>query len=45
MVGDNLSLDLIKPWANLADSFLDEWFILEKSISIGCPKEINNPKY
>ena len=47
-LGDNPSLDLIhvikKPGATLADSYLDEGFILEKSISVGCPKEKTNPK-
>jgi T-complex protein 1 subunit beta len=47
-LGDNPSLDLIhvikKPGATLADSYLDEGFILEKSISVGCPKEKKNPK-
>ena len=47
-LGENPSLDLIhiikKPGATLADSYLDEGFILEKSISVGCPKEKTNPK-
>ena len=47
-LGDNPSLDLIKvikkPGASLSDSFLAEGFILEKSISVGCPKEKTNPK-
>ena len=47
-LGDNPSLDLIhvikKPGATLSDSYLDEGFILEKSISVGCPKEKKNPK-
>ena len=47
-LGENPSLDLIhvikKPGATLADSYLDEGFILEKSISVGCPKEKINPK-
>ena len=47
-LGDNPSLDLIhvikKPGATLADSYLDDGFILEKSISVGCPKEKTNPK-
>lgn len=47
-LGDNPSLDLIevikKPGGTLADSYLDEGFILEKSISVGCPKEKKNPK-
>ena len=47
-LGENPSLDLIhvikKPGATLADSYLDEGFILEKSISVGCPKEKKNPK-
>ena len=47
-LGDNPSLDLIhvikKPGATLADSYLDDGFILEKSISVGCPKEKINPK-
>ena len=47
-LGENPSLDLIevikKPGGTLADSYLDEGFILEKSISVGCPKEKKNPK-
>ena len=47
-LGDNPSLDLIhvikKPGATLSDSYLDEGFILEKTISVGCPKEKKNPK-
>ena len=47
-LGENPSLDLIhvikKPGATLADSYLDDGFILEKSISVGCPKEKINPK-
>ena len=47
-LGENPSLELIhvikKPGATLADSYLDEGFILEKSISVGCPKEKTNPK-
>ena len=47
-LGENPSLDLIhvikKPGATLADSYLDDGFILEKSISVGCPKEKTNPK-
>jgi len=33
-----------KPGGSLKDSFLDEGFILEKSISTGCPKRKENPK-
>lgn len=33
-----------KPGGTLKDSFLDEGFILEKSISIGCPRRKENPK-
>lgn len=33
-----------KPGASLKDSFLDEGFILEKSISVGCPRRKENPK-
>ena len=47
-IGDNPSLDLIhvikKPGATLADSYLDDGFILEKIISVGCPKEKNKSK-
>ena len=47
-LGENPSLELIhvikKPGATLADSYLDEGFVLEKSISVGCPKEKKNPK-
>ncbi len=47
-LGENPSLELIhvikKPGATLEDSYLDEGFILEKSISVGCPKEKKNPK-
>lgn len=42
------NLDLIKiikkPGASLKDSFLDEGFIIEKSISVGCPRRKENPK-
>lgn len=42
------NLDLIKiikkPGASLRDSFLDEGFILEKAISVGCPKRKENPQ-
>ena len=47
-LGDNPNLDLIKiikkPGGTLEDSFLDEGFILEKSIAISCPKVKINPK-
>ena len=47
-LGENPSLDLIqiikKPGGTLSDSYLDDGFILEKSISVGCPKEKINPK-
>lgn len=47
-LGENPSLDLIKiikkPGGTLSDSYLAEGFILEKSISTGCPKEKTNPK-
>ena len=47
-LGENPNLDLIKiikkPGATLSDSYLDDGFILEKSISVGCPKEKKNPK-
>jgi len=47
-LGDTPTLDLIKvikkPGATLSDSFLAEGFILEKEISVGCPKEKTNPK-
>ena len=47
-LGDTPSLDLIKvikkPGGTLQDSFLAEGFILEKAISVGCPKEKINPK-
>ena len=33
-----------KPGGSLKDSFLDEGFILEKSISVGCPRRKENPK-
>ena len=33
-----------KTGGTLKDSFLDEGFILEKSISIGCPRRKENPK-
>ena len=33
-----------KPGGSLKDSFLDEGFILEKSISVGCPRRKANPK-
>lgn len=33
-----------KSGGNLKDSFLDEGFILEKNISVGCPKTATNPK-
>jgi T-complex protein 1 subunit beta len=32
-----------KPGGTLRDSYLDEGFILEKSISTGCPKRKENP--
>ncbi|MCQ2965045.1 MAG: T-complex protein 1 subunit beta [archaeon] len=47
-LGENPSLDLIhlikKLGGTLSDSYLDDGFILEKSISVGCPKEKTNPK-
>lgn len=33
-----------KPGGSLKESFLDEGYILEKSISVGCPKRKVNPK-
>ena len=33
-----------KPGGSLKESFLDEGFILEKSISVGCPRRKENPK-
>jgi len=33
-----------KPGGTLKDSFLDEGFILEKSISVGCPRNKKNAK-
>ena len=33
-----------KPGGSIKDSYLDEGFILEKSISVGCPKFKKNPK-
>lgn len=45
---DSPNLDYIKiikkPGGSLKDSFLDEGFILEKSISVGCPRRKENPK-
>jgi len=35
---------LKKPGGSLSDSFLAEGFILEKSISVGCPKRIENAR-
>ena len=32
-----------KPGGSLKDSFLDEGFILEKEISVGCPHRVENP--
>ena len=47
-LGDEPNLELVKvikkPGGTLRDSFLAEGFILEKSISVGCPKEKTNPK-
>lgn len=33
-----------KPGGSLKDSFLDEGYILEKTISVGCPRRLENPK-
>jgi T-complex protein 1 subunit beta len=33
-----------KAGGTLQDSYLDEGFILEKSISVGCPKRVENPR-
>jgi len=33
-----------KAGGNLKDSYLDEGFILEKTISVGCPRRMENPK-
>ena len=33
-----------KPGGSLKESFLDEGFILEKSISVGCPRRKENPR-
>lgn len=33
-----------KPGGTLKDSFLADGFILEKNISIGCPRRVENPK-
>ena len=33
-----------KPGGSMKDSYLDEGYILEKSISVGCPKRLENPK-
>ena len=48
-LGDNPSLDLIhvikKPGATLVYSYLDDGLILEKSISVGCPKEKQIQKF
>ena len=45
---DSHNLDYIKiikkPGGSLKDSFLDEGFILEKNISVGCPRRKENPK-
>jgi len=39
------SIHIIKmPGGSMADSFLDEGFILKKSIGVGQPKRIENPK-
>jgi T-complex protein 1 subunit beta len=47
-IKDSGDLDLIqiikKPGGTLKDSFLDEGFILEKQISIGCPRRVENAK-
>lgn len=47
-IKDSNDLDLIqiikKPGGTLKDSFLDEGFILEKTISIGCPRKVENAK-
>ena len=47
-LGESPSLDLIhvikKPGATFSYSYLDEGFILEKSINVGYPKEKINPK-
>ena len=47
-IKDSGDLDLIqiikKPGGTLKDSYLDEGFILEKSISIGCPHRVENAK-
>lgn len=33
-----------KPGGTMKDSYLEEGFILEKSITVGCPKKLENPK-
>ncbi|EGG16823.1 chaperonin containing TCP1 beta subunit [Cavenderia fasciculata] len=44
----NINLDNIhiikKSGGSLRDSYLDEGFILEKKIGVGCPKRMENPK-
>jgi len=45
---DHLNLELIKiikkPGGTLKDSFLADGLILEKTISVGCPKIKHNPR-
>lgn len=47
-IKESSDLDLIqiikKPGGTLKDSYLDEGFILEKQISIGCPRRVENAK-
>lgn len=47
-IKESTDLDLIqiikKPGGTLKDSYLDEGFILEKQISIGCPRRVENAK-
>ena len=47
-IKENGDLDLIqiikKPGGTLKDSYLDEGFILEKQISIGCPRRVENAR-
>lgn len=47
-IKESRDLDLIqiikKPGGTLKDSYLDEGFILEKQISIGCPRRVENAK-
>ena len=36
---------LKKPGGSIKDSFLSEGFILEKQITVGCPRRVENAKY